>query len=401
MKRSTVFIVAILAISMPAFAQVNSPREAYYRFVQARDELLKKFPIGEEAGRKAFTEALNPYLAELKGVAENANLDELREDDLFYCGIIASLTSLEEKSVESFKLYLKRFPRGLFVSLASRELLKRLALMDRIQEAKELLPRIQADNLEAFYESLSYIAWGYQGKNDLAAALEIYQMILNETVRRSGFEPLPTYRIARLIPSMAEIMKKMGKEKEAVEIFQSALPKLSGSPEIQKQMATVIQGLEIIGKPAPEWNIDKWVNGDDQRLSELRGRVVLIDFWATWCGPCIAAFPDLKELQNKFKNRGLVIVGLTKYYGQYKNMRNLGKEEEVKKIEEDFVKEHALTWPLGIAEGDKLFQDYGVTGLPTVFVIDKKGVVRLKIIGHNEDNKSKLENMISLLLEEK
>jgi thiol-disulfide isomerase/thioredoxin len=401
MKRSTVFIVAILAISMLAFAQVNSPREAYYRFVQARDELLKKFPVGEEAGRKAFTEALNPYLAELKGVAEKANLDELREDDLFYCGIIAGFTSLEEKSAESFKLYLKRFPRGLFVSLASRELLKRLALMDRIQEAKELLPRIQADNLEAFYESLSYIAWGYQGKNDLAAALEIYQMILNETVRRSGFEPLPTYRIARLIPSMAEIMKKMGKEKEAEEIFQSALPKLSGSPEIQKQMATVIQGLEIIGKPAPEWNIDKWVNGDDQRLSELRGRVVLIDFWATWCGPCIAAFPYLKELQNKFKNRGLVIVGLTKYYGQYKNMRNLGKEEEVKKIEEDFVKEHALTWPLGIAEGDKLFQDYGVTGLPTVFVIDKKGVVRLKIIGHNEDNKSKLENMISLLLEEK
>jgi len=392
-------MTAICAISMLALAQENSPREAYYEFVQARDELLKKFPIGEETGREAFNEALNPFLAELKAVAEKANLDELREDDLFYCGTIASFASLEEKSVECYRQYLKRFPRGLFVSSASRELLKKLAMMDRMEEAKELLPRLQADNLEAYFESLSYIAWGYQGKNDLAA-LEIYQTIFDETVRRSGFEPLPTYRIARLIPAMAEMMKKLGKEGEAVEIFRSALPKLSASPEIQKQIATVIQGLEIIGKPAPELNIDKWVNGDRHQLSKLQGKVVLIDFWATWCGPCIASFPDLKKLQDKFSKQGLVVLGVTKYYGQYKGRRNLAKEEEAKKIEEDFVKDHSLTWPLGIAEGDQLFQDYGVTGLPTVFVVDKKGVVRLKIVGHHEDDNIKLENTIRMLLEQ-
>ncbi|MGQ9721234.1 MAG: redoxin family protein [Candidatus Jordarchaeum sp.] len=402
MKRIIVLIpFTIFSFSIFCPAQEDSPREAYYKFIKTRDELLSKYKISEEAERKSFNEALKIPLSELKAIAEGANLSELREDDLFYCGIIAGLTSIGSKSIEAFKLYLDKFSRGIFVPIVYRELLKRLSMMDCSAEAEDLLPRIQADNLDAYFECLSYIAWAKQRQNDLEGALGVYKIMFDEIIRRSGYEPLPNYRLARNLTAMAEIMKQMGKENEAVDMFKSAWTKLSALPELQSHLATIIQGLQIVGQQAAEIAIDKWINGQGIKISDAKGKVILVDFWATWCGPCIAAFPDLKEIREKFNRKDLILLGLTKYYGRYKNFSNLNKEEEAKKIAEDFVPAHPITWPLGIAEGDGLFQDFGITSLPTVLLIDKHGKIRLKIIGHDKDNKEKLMNAIRTLIEEK
>ena len=70
----------------------------------------------------------------------------------------------------------------------------------------------------------------------------------------------------------------------------------------------------LVGKPAPEWDIDAWVNADSTTQESLKGKVVLIDFWAMWCGPCIATFPHLREWREEFGEQGFEIVGVTQYY---------------------------------------------------------------------------------------
>src|SRR4051794_9012960 len=74
----------------------------------------------------------------------------------------------------------------------------------------------------------------------------------------------------------------------------------------------------LIGKPAPEIPAgDVNINGKAMKLSEFKGKVVLVDFWAVWCGPCIAGMPTLREWQDEYKDKGLVILGVTELEGKY------------------------------------------------------------------------------------
>ena len=113
----------------------------------------------------------------------------------------------------------------------------------------------------------------------------------------------------------------------------------------------------------PDFKIEEWINGTGETsLSEFRGRVVLLDFWATWCGPCRESIPHLMELHEKFGNKGLVILAVTDE-----------SEAAVRALETKNGKK--FEYRVGLDQGGGASREYGVSGIPHGILINAKGQV--------------------------
>jgi thiol-disulfide isomerase/thioredoxin len=111
----------------------------------------------------------------------------------------------------------------------------------------------------------------------------------------------------------------------------------------------------------------------------LRGQVVLLEFWATWCKPCHEMFPKLKELQAAHEERGLRVLALTRHYMAY-GADQTARAEELNLIR-GFIAERGVEFAVGVAEDERLQTLYGATGLPAVALIDRRGTVRYRFGG--------------------
>jgi thiol-disulfide isomerase/thioredoxin len=163
----------------------------------------------------------------------------------------------------------------------------------------------------------------------------------------------------------------------------------------------------LIGQKAAPLAVDTWVNGSPLTDDDLKGKVVLLDFWAVWCGPCIATFPHLREWNEKYADKGLVIIGLTTYYNyDWNEKTNQAARSEGKVAPEKeqamlvkFAAQHKLTHRFGIGSDYPFSKYYGVTGIPQVIVLDRDGVIRLIKVGSGESNAKEIGDMLEKLLQ--
>jgi len=109
--------------------------------------------------------------------------------------------------------------------------------------------------------------------------------------------------------------------------------------------------------PAPEISAGGWV-GEEVQLQKSRGKVILLDFWATWCPPCRAYLPHTESTWKKYRDKGLVVVGVHDTMGS--------------KGAAGYMKEHNFTFPTGLDDG-RTSQAYNVVAIPTYYLIDKEG----------------------------
>ena len=149
---------------------------------------------------------------------------------------------------------------------------------------------------------------------------------------------------------------------------------------------------------APEINIAEWIDQKPVTLASLRGQVVLLDFWATWCGPCQVTMPKLRTLHERYRDKGLVVIGLTQLYGRVRNAP-LTPGEEIGYLRA-FKKEQHLPYGFAVATDSDNDLRYGVRNIPTTFLIDRKGRIRFIAVGVNELNAQTLEKAIKKLLAE-
>lgn len=147
------------------------------------------------------------------------------------------------------------------------------------------------------------------------------------------------------------------------------------------------QGEALKGKPFPSFKMTD-TTGKVHTNASLKGKVVLLDFWATWCGPCKAASPTMQKLHEKYAKQGLVVIGANTFERPNDRAGAAAK----------YKKEHSYGYTF-TKENDKLAQQLGVNGIPFFVFIDRKGVVREVATGFGAgESPAQFEEIVKKLL---
>ena len=137
----------------------------------------------------------------------------------------------------------------------------------------------------------------------------------------------------------------------------------------------------LIEKPAPDFTL-RDLKGNQVSLSDLRGQPIVLNFWATWCSPCRVEIPHLEALYTKYKDQGLVVIGMN--------------------TETDYMKVKRFAEPqisyTVLLDGGTQAQGYDVSGIPCTYYIDREGIIRHRSVGFGPGDEVRIEEKIQELL---
>ncbi len=207
------------------------------------------------------------------------------------------------------------------------------------------------------------------------------------------------------VDKMVTLLTETGRKEQALAYYQRSLTESQTDFAAKEWRDDILRRLKkrekqylLIGEPAPELaSVAQWLTADAKTLASLRGKVVLIDFWATWCGPCYKTFPLLSQWQNELQKDGLVVLGLTRFYGQ-SNGSKMSEPEEIEYLR-DFRRKQEMNYEVVVSRDMTNQVNYDALSLPTAVLIDRKGIIRYLETGTGKEEE--LERTMRMLLAEK
>lgn len=195
---------------------------------------------------------------------------------------------------------------------------------------------------------------------------------------------------------------------KGVPTLSDADPMKNYLPKQKKYFAGAYVRGKLINHAAPKVDIQWASQGTPKTFADFKGKVVLIDFWATWCGPCVRAFPHMRDLKERYKDSNVEILGVTSLQG-YHMARTLSEGSKAERIDckddakkemglmPTFVKDMNMTWPIVFTDESCFNPDFGVMGIPHLAILDPDGKVRFNELRPGDP---KLEEKIDNLLKE-
>lgn len=404
--------------------------EALHRnILQEQKQLAAKY-AAETGGRENLAGVDFYYLGRLYWLATNAD-DSLAAFEKFLATPFADSEKLQtarsvivfisadrkdfETAEKTLADYLKNQPTRKS-EIAKME--KQMAYNYRLENKYELAAPHAANALEAakslLFDDTSRANALSQFLDAGITVFEINKELGNTEKAEQALETLKKYAVDvkshaiyyRAVDEKIRYLIDTNRKPAALEIYRASLVQVEKDfPD--KPLQNVIKSklkkrekhYQILNETAPELvSIEHWLPGKTVTLSSLRGKVVLLDFWATWCGPCLAAFPTLVEWHNELESKGLVILGLTRYYGRQSGF-NADKNAEFAFLKK-FKSQYGLPYSIAVA-GDQTNQIiYGARDIPTAVLIDRKGRIRYVEIGTNKSREEEILKQIEILLAE-
>lgn len=342
----------------------------------------------------------------------------LSNEDLYFLGMLHHLAGDADAALTTMRSLLKSDPDGAQAQ-AARNVVVLYAvkknLLDEAKAAVEAYARHKPQNsderyrmelllTDAYFRAKDYAAMAAHAQQMLAASKEFSKTNKKETFRRddmllkSGFlladAQTKTNQKAKAIETL-EDLRRLSIELPSGNLYKLVTFRLfTLDPEFDIEKAFDEPSTAL----PPEITGTQWLDQAPVKLSDLRGKIVLLDFWAHWCGPCQVTLPQLTRWHQKYKDKGLVILGITKYYGH-------GGQEPMTPGEElaflrDFKKRYKLPYGIVVGEKDVNELNYGVNSIPMSFLLDRKGVLRYISPGASDEEIESLGKMIQKLVDE-
>jgi thiol-disulfide isomerase/thioredoxin len=193
--------------------------------------------------------------------------------------------------------------------------------------------------------------------------------------RKLDAEPHLPLALGASIEVQAQVMARRGERSEAVAFLQREL-KTYSMTSLRARIQKNIHVLSLEGKPAPALDVSHWLGAKPSPLDQLRGKPVVLFFWAHWCSDCKRVAPDLARLASTFAAQGLQVIGPTQHYGYVAGGADAPPKTETAYIESIRRQFYADLAAVPVPVSEENFRNYGASTTPTLVFVDRKGIVR-------------------------